>query len=96
MYIALLLLCIRCRNLTHLTAKQITASFINHHAMLSDVFKTYKDAPSYSFPKLGYDSNKFIQTLLTEEQQTTMVTRMKDCFCPDEEYGVTSVRTTKI
>lgn len=71
--------------------KQITATFKSHQTMLAKFFDAYKDSSQYSFPKLGYDPTKFIETLLTAEQQKAMVTKMKAHFCPDEECGITSV-----
>lgn len=78
-------------DLTLISTKEITASFKAHQTILSAIFDNYKDAPQYSFPKLGYDPIKFIETLLTADQQKAMITKMKAHFCPDEEYGITSV-----
>lgn len=74
-----------------LSSKEIVATFPKHQTALGNYFDRYKNAPKYTFPKLGYDATKFTQTLLTEDQQKAMVTRMKEKFCPDEEYGVTPV-----
>lgn len=79
------------RDLMELSPKEIVATFQEHQKSLEQFFDLYKNAPEYAFPKLGYDGTKFIQTLLTENQQKAMVNKMKATFCPDEEYGVTAV-----